>query len=102
MSYKAIPVSGKDEFEVWVRARKKFPYMEVAMLISEGHEVFVPELNKKTASYARGKLSKLLGVEVLCFPATFKGEDGYIFKVSTSRELLGEHGGEDKKGDRKA
>jgi hypothetical protein len=104
MSYRAIPVSEKDECEVWVKARtkKKFPYREVAMLISEGHEVFVPELNRRTASYARNALSKALGTEVFSFPAMLKGEKGYIFKVSIFREVLGGAEGEDKKGDREA
>jgi hypothetical protein len=102
MSYRAIPVSEKDECEVWVRAKKRFPYKEVAMLMAEGHEVFIPDLNRRTASYARRVLSRVLGVEVFSFPATFKGEKGYIFKVSIFREVLSGAEGEDKKGDSEA
>jgi hypothetical protein len=95
VSYKVIPISEKDECEVFVRTRRKFPYREVAMLIAEGHEVFVPELNRRTASYARKALSKMLGAEVLALPARFKGEDGYIFKLSLVDMILA--GGEAKK-----
>jgi len=95
VSYRAIPISEKDECEVFVRARRRFPYREVAMLIAEGHEVFVPELNRRTASYARKALSRMLGAEVLALPARFKGEDGYIFKLSLVDMILA--GGEAKK-----
>jgi hypothetical protein len=91
MSYRAIKVQKDDELEVRVRPKKMFPYMEVAMLISEGYEIFVPELNRKTASYAKRVLSKSLNKDVLCFPASLRGEHGYVFKIAIFKEVLRNH-----------
>jgi hypothetical protein len=102
MSYRAIPISEGDACEVWVRARRRFPYREAAMLMAEGHEVFVPELDRRTASYARRALSRMLGAEVLAFPARFKEEDGYVFKLSIFRRVLGGAEGEAEGGEGEA
>jgi len=102
LSYRAIPVSERDECEVFVKSKRRFPYKEVAMLIAEGHEVFVPELNRRTASYAKRALSRMLGAEVLALPARFKGEDGYLFKLSIFGRVLGGPEGEAEEGGREA
>lgn len=91
--YRAIPMNDKTDAEVFVRARKKFPYNEVAFFMAEGYPVFVPEVNRKTASYARGRLSDMmsrsLGRSVVCFPAIVRREFGYIFKLSDILEVGG-------------
>jgi hypothetical protein len=88
MSYRPIPLTQEDSLRLRVRARRKVPYNELCELLVEGHEVFIPEMNKNTAFRARKILSKMLGCEVQAYPSELKGQSGYTFKVSLVQEYL--------------
>jgi site-specific recombinase len=56
-------------------------YRAVATAVKEGSRVFVPEMGRRTASYARKRLSELVGNEVLGYPVQVSGQDGYLFHL---------------------
>lgn len=71
-----------------VRARKRVPYDEMIELMMEGHEVFIPDIGRRTAWYIKKKLSEKIGEEVVAYPSEYKGMSGYLFKVSLISKLL--------------
>lgn len=86
--YRAIKINGHDFVRLRLRAkRKKVPYKEIIDLLSEGYDVFIPEMNRKTAHFVKKKLSKQLGVEVECYPSELNGMEGYLFKISWKKLL---------------
>jgi hypothetical protein len=56
-------------------------YRALATQIREGSRVFVPEMGRKTASYARKRLTALAEAEVLGYPVQVSGKDGYLFHL---------------------
>lgn len=56
-------------------------YRALATQIKEGSRVFVPEMGRRTASYARKRFTTLVGQEVLGYPVQVSGKDGYLFHL---------------------
>lgn len=88
MSYSVIKLTQNDVLKLKVRARKKVPYEEIIRLLVEGYEVFIPDMNRKTASYVKRVLSNKVGVPVECFPSVLGDMNGYTFKLSIIQEYL--------------
>jgi hypothetical protein len=85
--YEPKPLTAEETKKLWLRTRKKVPYDEIAKLLLEGFHVFVPEMGKKTAYTVRKNLEKMIGGEVLSFPAEFEGKAGYVFILSLIYKL---------------
>lgn len=94
--YKAIRLTSKDLVKLRVKRRRKIPYDEIISLLIEGYDVFIPEMNRKTASYLKRRLSEILRTEVLAFPSEFQGMNGYTFKISLIDKFLKTYGEEEK------
>lgn len=60
-------------------------YRAIATRIEEGSRIFVREIGRKQASYARKRFGKLLGREVLGYPVQVGGKDGYLFHLRKER-----------------
>jgi len=82
------PIGEKEREKVTIKAKSPpIPYEEVAELLRKGYDVFISNLPRRTAYYARKKLSILLGNEIHAWPATFERTAGYLF--STQGEVTG-------------
>lgn len=70
-----VPKGG--ELEIVVRLN----YEDIAQTLRLQHQVFVIDMDKRTAYYARIRLREILGREPECRPATNRitGEHGYWF-----------------------
>jgi len=86
--YTPIKLTSKDYVKLRVRKRRRIPYDEIIALLQEGYDVFIPDMNRKTASYLRRVLSDKLGVEVVHFPSEFQGMNGYTFKIKLIDKIL--------------
>ena len=78
-SYQAIPVNG--EF-LKVRVKRKVPINEIIDFLKSGHEVLVPDMDRKTAYYVKKKLSRILKTEVVCYPGAYEDKTGYAFFIA--------------------
>ena len=57
-------------------------YRALAVEIQKGSRVFVKDMGRKQASYARKTFSKILEKEVVATPVRVDGEgDGYLFQL---------------------
>jgi hypothetical protein len=88
MSYKPVKLNKEDVLRLRVRTRKRVPYDEVINLLVEGHEVFIAEMNRKTAGYVKKVISKRIGYQVDAYPSELMGQKGYTFKVSLVQQYL--------------
>ena len=68
--------------------RKSIPFNEILNLLCEGHEIFIPEMNRKTAYYLKNKISRALDTEILSIPSEYQGRSGYTFRVSIVSDYL--------------
>jgi len=82
MKYELVKLKEGDVARLRVRSKKYVPYDELVKLLVEGHEVFIPDMNRKTASYVRRALSRYIGCEVEAYPSEFQDRMGYAFKIS--------------------
>ena len=82
--YKPVPV--KDYIRILTR--KRIPYDEIIYLLTEGYDVFIPDMNRKTASYLKKKLKEMMDLEVECKPAEYEGKVGYVFMIPKVREYF--------------
>ena len=87
--YKVKPVTGR----VKIKPRRKVPYEEMITLLLAGYDVFVENMDRRTAYYVKKKLSEYLGGYVEAFPAEYEGKHGYLFtcRFMELRKLLEEH-----------
>lgn len=90
MSYKVIKLEGDDLLRLRVKKRKKVPYDEIIDLLIEGHEVFIPDMDRRIAAYVRRALEYKIGVKVEYYPSELKGQNGFTFKLSIVDEYLKE------------
>jgi hypothetical protein len=88
MSYKPVKLNKEDVLTLRVRTRKRVPYEEVINMLVEGHEVFIAEMNRRTAAYVRKVLSKRIGCQVDAYPSELMGREGYTFKLSLVEQYL--------------
>jgi hypothetical protein len=86
-SYDVIKVEGGEYCRLKVR-RKRIPFNLILELLCEGHEIFIPDMNRKTAHYLKNKISNAIGSEIICFPSEYQGKSGYTFKISVVSEYL--------------
>ena len=91
-SYQVIKLTDKDLIRLRVKKRRRIPYKEITELLIEGYDVFIPDMNRKTASYLRKRLTEILGVEVIAFPSEFQGMNGYTFKLRLIDKILQKYG----------
>ena len=56
-------------------------YRALATRMKEGSRVFISDMSRQSASYARKRLSELVGDVVLGYPVQVSGKDGYLFHV---------------------
>ena len=56
-------------------------YRALATKLKDGSRVFVADMGRKQASYARKKFTQLVGKEVLGYPVQVSGKDGYLFHL---------------------
>ena len=87
-TYQYIKVERDKYLRLRVRERKKVPYNSIIELLLEGHEVFMPELDRRMAYHIKKQLEKKIGLEVKAYPSTYDGMNGYLFKVSLIDEYL--------------
>jgi hypothetical protein len=88
MSYEVVKVDQDKALRLRTRVRRRVPYEQIIDLLVEGHEVFIPEMNRKTASYVKRVLSSMVGTAVDAIPSEMDGRTGYSFKVSIVEEYL--------------
>ena len=77
--------------QIELRAKKKFPFQKMSEILLSGNTFFIPEIERRTASYVRHKLEGMLE-ELL--DATFsyfttpegKKLEGYTFSFSIAKE----------------
>lgn len=86
--YELVKVNGDTSLELKVRKKKKVPYNEIIKLLIEGYTVFIPEMNRRTASYVRRRLSEILETEVKAYPSILNNVHGYAFKISILDEII--------------
>jgi hypothetical protein len=56
-------------------------YLALATRMKEGSRVFIPDMSRQSASYARKRLTVLVGEDVLGYPVQVSGKDGYLFHI---------------------
>ena len=71
-------VENPDPESIIVKGRGIF-YRALAVKIKGGSRIFVEDMGRKQAHYARKVFSGLVGVEVLGYPVMVNGKDGYLF-----------------------
>lgn len=69
-----------DPAEVVIKGRGIF-YRALATKLKDGSRVFVADMGRKQAYYARKKFDTLVGKEVLGYPAVVSGKEGYLFHL---------------------
>lgn len=89
-TYRVIKLTPDKLIRLRTRVRRKVPYDQLISLLVEGHEVFVPDMDRRVASHVRRELSKRIGVEVESYPSELDGMNGYTFKLSIVDEYLKE------------
>lgn len=88
-THKIIRVEDGDEFEV--RSRKRFDFDKMATELLKGNSFTIPDINRKSASYARGRLEDILDafIDVTYGVHTrLDGtkEEGFLFEYNISKE----------------
>jgi len=93
-SYPVRKITDKDTLRLRVKGRRKIPYDEALRIIMEGYTAFIPDLNRKMASYVKRQLEERAGTPIFMEPSDYvteKGpENGYIFKVALVERYLEE------------
>lgn len=76
---KKVSASNPDDIAIRVRLN----YSKIAAVLESGRPVFVADLGRRSASYARKRLKALLNKAVECETATLRstGEEGYYFEL---------------------
>ena len=59
----------------------QYYYRALATELKEGSRIFVPDMGRRQAYYARKKFEELAGQEVLGYPTQVSGKDGYLFHI---------------------
>ena len=59
-------------------------YDVIAEQLKAGSSVFVSDVGKRQASYARKRLSLLVGKTVVAKPIIYQNLDGYHFEIGTN------------------
>jgi len=87
--------SRKGEYEVYdvtgqhvqLRVRRRVPWGKIISLLLEGHEVFIP-CDRRTAYYIRKRVEREIGELIEAYPSSYRGMEGYTFKVSLVEQYL--------------
>jgi len=86
--YEVIKIDRDDMVRLKVKVKRKVPYDKIIELMVEGHEVFIPDIDRRVAWHVKKRLSKMIGAEVIAYPSEFQGMSGYLFKISLVEQLL--------------
>ena len=54
-------------------------YEALASSLDSGSRVFINNMNRKDAYYAKRRFTELVGAEIMSMPAESKGQSGYLF-----------------------
>ena len=75
----------KDPDPSLITYRHRGFYDHIADILAEGSKVFIQNMSRRQASYARKVLSnKLKTNEIIVMPAIYEGQEGYILYVKKS------------------
>lgn len=88
MSRKKIKVHEiKDNEDVELRTKGKFPYKEIISKLFEGKAVFLADLDRRQAYYIRREIEKRVGELVEASPVYYKNMSGYEFHFSVAEKI---------------
>ena len=81
-----------DKDVVELKIKKKFPYNKMVEILLSGNTFFLP-VDRRTATYVRGRLEKMLDEFVETTLASYKvteGEklEGYVFSFKLAKEYF--------------
>jgi len=75
-----IPIDKKTGGELVIKTRgERISYDKVAELMRNGYDVFISNLPRRSAYFAKHRLEKLLGKRTDAWPASLDRVSGYLF-----------------------